>query len=125
MSDAIMCERCSEYGLDTVLTDDGVPVARAVLGVEAHEERQIIDCQYYMKKPTKDNQKIPPMRGILGILFLLELFCLFHRIIDELIHDVLRQDEDTESDKKGGNSRDSRMIWEEELISKCPDASPE
>lgn len=125
MSYAAVCECILKDGLDAVLTDDRVPVARAVLGVEAHVERQIIDCQYYMKKGIKDNQKIQPNSVGFFLRFLFKFLCLFNRIIDELIDEVLRQDEDTESDKDRGNSRDSRMIWEEELISKCPDATPE
>ena len=38
MSHAVVCERIAEDGLDAVLSDDRVPVSRAILGVEAHEK---------------------------------------------------------------------------------------
>ena len=60
MPHTVVCECTTEDCLDAVLADDRVPVARSILGVEAHEKWQIMSCQYYMKKPTKDNQKIQP-----------------------------------------------------------------
>lgn len=61
MSHTIVCECITKYGFDTVLSDDRVPVSRAILGVEAHEKWRIMNCQYYMKKERKDNQKIQPI----------------------------------------------------------------
>ena len=57
MPNSIMRERILEDGLDAVLSDDRIPVLRAVLGVETHEKWRIMNCQYYMKKETKNKEK--------------------------------------------------------------------
>ncbi len=60
MTCAIMCEAIFEDSFDTILSDNRIPIPRTILGVEAHEKWRIMNCQYYMKKGAKDNQKIQP-----------------------------------------------------------------
>lgn len=55
---------------------------------------------HYMKKPTKDNQKIQPNRMDYSFNFLLKFLSFFYRIVDELIHEVTREYQDANSDKK-------------------------
>jgi hypothetical protein len=133
MPNTILSERSTEYIRDGILSDEWVPVTRAIFGIERHWI--LIDYALIVSKNLqKTIKKSLDFWGIfVEILFIhdtfkhtffsSELFVL--EFSEELFHKTTSKKEYEYSCKEWDSSTDSCVIRIEIFISQCPDTPPE